>query len=75
MNPLAQAVSGASGGMGELLSMMKMVQGKDPNAVMSMLAQRNPQFRQFMQSCQGKTVEQVAREYGVDLSQLRQFMK
>lgn len=74
MNPLAQMM-GRQSGMGDLMKIMNMVRGKDPNAVMGMLAQKNPQFRQFMESCKGKTPEQVAQEYGVDLSAVKQFLK
>ena len=74
MNPLAQMM-GQANGMGNLMQIMNMVRGKDPNAVMGMLAQKNPQFRQFMESCKGKTPEQVAQEYGVDLSAVRQFLR
>ena len=74
MNPLAQMM-GQQSGMGDLMKIMNMVRGKDPNAVMGMLAQKNPQFRQFMESCRGKTPEQVAKEYGVDLSAVRQFLR
>lgn len=74
MNPLAQMM-GRQSGMGDIMKIMSMVRGKDPNAVMGMLAQKNPQFRQFMESCKGKTPEQVAQEYGVDLSAVKQFLK
>ena len=74
MNPLAQMM-GRQSGMGDIMKIMSMVRGKDPNAVMGMLAQKNPQFRQFMEECRGKTPEQVAQEYGVDLSTIRQFLR
>lgn len=74
MNPLAQMM-GQQSGMGDLMKIMNMVRGKDPNAVMGMLAQRNPQFRQFMEYCMGKTPEQVAQEYGVDISAVRHFLR
>lgn len=72
MNPLFQTAAPAMGNISALLSMMR---GKDPNAVMQLLAQRNPQFRQFYQSCQGKTMEQVAQEYGVDPAQIQQLLR
>ena len=75
MNPLMQAMGSKAGGMGNILQIMNMVRGKDPNDVMTMLAKKNPQFRQFMESCKGKTPEQVAQEYGVDLNAVRQFFR
>lgn len=75
MNPLMQAMGSKAGGLWNILQIMNMVRGKDPNAVMTMLAQKNPQFRKFMDSCKGKTPEQVAQEYGVDLNAVRQFLR
>lgn len=71
MNPLMSAMRPMNN-LGNLLSLMR---GNDPNAVMQLLAQRNPQFRQFYQNCQGKTMEQVAQEYGIDPAQVRQMLK
>lgn len=71
MNPLMSAMRPMNN-LGSLLSLMR---GNDPNAVMQLLARRNPQFRQFYQSCQGKTMEQVAQEYGIDPAQVRQMLK
>lgn len=76
-NPLMQMMGGgtAPGGLGNIKALMGMMQGRDPNAVAQMLAQKNPQFAQFLRECQGKTPEQVAQQYGVDLGQLRQMLK
>ena len=45
-NPIAQMV--------QLLKI-----GRSPNAVLEMLAQSNPQIRQFQQSMRGKTPQQL----------------
>ena len=78
MNPLFAAMSGGNNmfsAMQNARNMVSMFRGQNPAAVMQMMAQRNPQFAQFMQSCQGKTPEQVCQEYGVDIEQLRQMMR
>lgn len=75
MNPLLQTITASQASMGNIMSIVKMLQGKDPNAVMNMLAQRNPQFRQFAEKCKGKTPEQVAQEYGVDITALKQMLR
>ena len=56
----------------QISSMMK---GKNPEQVAMNLMNQSPQFKQFMQSVQGKTPEQFAREHGVDLSQIMGMMK
>lgn len=79
-NPLLSQMAGmamprASSGGPNILQLLSMLRGKNPAAVMQLMAQQNPQFAEFARHCQGKTMEQVAQEYGVDLSQLRGLMK
>lgn len=52
-----------------------MMKGKDMNQVAANLANMNPQFRQFMQSVQGKTPEQFSREHGIDFDRIKRLMR
>jgi hypothetical protein len=61
--------------MGQLKQMMGMLRGQDPQQVARNLMQRNPQFAAFVQQNQGKTVEQIAGEYGIDLDLVRSIMR
>lgn len=61
--------------MGQLKQMMGMLWGQDPQQVARNLMQRNPQFAEFVQQNQGKTVEQIAGEYGIDLDLVRSIMR
>ena len=58
-----------------LLQLMGMLKGKDPQAVMQAMMQSNPQFAQFMQQANGKTPEEVAKAYGIDINMLRNLIK
>lgn len=42
----------------------------NPELIAQTLMMQNPQFRAFVQANQGKSAEQVAQEYGIDLSAL-----
>ena len=53
--------------MGQLKQMVGMLRGQNPQQVALQMAQRNPQFAAFMQQNQGKTVEQIAAENGIDM--------
>lgn len=66
-NPLAM--------MGQLKQMVGMLRGQDPQQVAQMMAQRNPQFAAFLQQNQGKSVEQIAAENGVDMNLVRELMR
>lgn len=61
--------------MGQLKQMMGMLRGQDPQQVARNLMQRNPQFAAFVQQNQGKTMEQIAGEYGIDLDIVRQIIR
>lgn len=78
MNPLFNMMPQAMGQNNPLamVSQIKQVMnGQNPQAFARMLAQKNPQFAQFLQENKGKSPEQIARENGIDISQIRKFMK
>lgn len=74
MNPLMQSM-GQPNGMVSLVDIARMLKSGDPRQIAMNLMQRNPQFRQFIQANQGKTPEQVAKENGVDFSQIMGMMR
>lgn len=77
MNPLMMAMQGASAPtnkIGQVASLMKMLQSGNPEQMFQQMMQNNPQFRQFVEQNKGKTPEQVAREHGIDLSQLYEII-
>ena len=77
MNPLMQSMAGVRdpmGRMSQVLEMMKTLRNGNPEYIAKKMMQNNPQFRQFVEANKGKTPEQVAREYGVDLNQLKSVM-
>lgn len=72
-NPLMQMMSGASSapnGMASLGNIVRMLRSGNPEQIAQQLMQQNPQFRAFVQANQGKSPDQVARENGLDLSQI-----
>lgn len=73
MNPLLNAMNGNRGnnGLAQILSMLK---SGNPEQIAQNLIQRNPQFKEFMEANKGKTPEQVARENGIDFSQIKNML-
>jgi hypothetical protein len=55
--------------------MIGMLRGQNPQQVALQMAQRNPQFAAFLQQNQGKTPEQIAADYGVDMNLVRELMR
>ena len=76
MNPLFQAMNGGNmGKMQQIAGVMQMLKSGNPEQIAQQMMQSNPQFRQFMERNKGKSPEQVAREHGLDIEQVKQLMK
>lgn len=67
MNPLMQQVH-PNNGMTPLGNIFRMLKSGNPERIAMGLMQRNPQFKAFMDANRGKSPEQVAKQYGVDLN-------
>ena len=78
MNPL-MASMGPMNNMRQMMQMVngikQMMNGQNPDTVMKMFAQKNPQFAQFLRDNQGKSPQQIAQEYGLDWNMVQGFLK
>lgn len=61
--------------MGQLKQMVGMLRGQNSQQVAQAFAQRNPQFAEFVRQNQGKTPEQIAADYGIDMNMVRELMR
>lgn len=59
---------------GNLASIAQMLKSGNPEQIAMNLMQKNPQFKAFVDANRGKSPEQVARENGIDLSQLNHMI-
>ena len=74
MNPLMSAMGAKSAPQNNVLQILQMLKSGNPEQIGKQMMQSNPEFARFMQSVRGKTPEQVAKEHGIDLSQIiKQF--
>ena len=78
MNPL-MASMGPMNNMRQMMQMVngikQMMNGQNPDAVMRLFSQKNPQFAQFLRDNQGKTPQQIAQDYGLDWNMVQGFLK
>ena len=78
MNPL-MASMGPMNNMRRMMQMVngikQMMNGQNPDTVMKLFAQKNPQFAQFLRDNQGKSPQQIAQEYGLDWNMVQGFLK
>lgn len=71
MNPLMQSMGGqAVGNLSQIAGIVQMLKSGNPEQIAQNLMQQNPRFKAFVEANKGKTPEQVARENGVDFSQI-----
>ena len=70
MNPLMQSMGQVqpNNGTAPLGNIFRMLKSGNSEQIAMSLMQRNPQFRAFMDANRGKSPEQVAKHYGVDLN-------
>jgi signal-transduction protein with cAMP-binding, CBS, and nucleotidyltransferase domain len=52
-----------------------LLNGKNPQAFYNDLMNTNPQFRNFVNANQGKSLQQIAQENGIEYSLLQQFLR
>ena len=72
MNSLFNQLMPNGQGNSQLSWLMNMVKG-NPQGLANMV-QSNPKFNQFVANNKGKSVEQIARENGLDINMVRSFI-
>ena len=77
MNPLMASI-GPMNNMRQMMQMVngikQMMNGQNPDTVMKLFAQKNPQFDQFLRDNHGKSPQQIAKEYGLDWNMVQNFL-
>lgn len=73
VNPILQMLNQRSP-MNNIMGLVNAVKG-NPQGMFNNMMQTNPQFRKFVNDTRGKSVDQIAQEYGVDVSLLNNLLK
>jgi len=73
VNPILQMLNQKSP-MNNIMGLVNAVKG-NPQGMFNNMMQTNPQFRKFINDTRGKSVDQIAQEYGVDMSLLNNLLK
>ena len=72
MNPILSALNQQT--QNPLTQIKNLLSGKNPDAVFSDLLQNNPQFRSFVEQNKNKTPEQIAKENGLNIEQIKAML-
>lgn len=54
---------------------MGMIRGQNPQRLLQQLCMKDPEIKQFIDNCQGKSPEQIAAECGVDYDFLKSLIR
>ena len=73
--PMAGRINNTLGAYAQIKKMVPMLKGQNPDQLLQMFAQKNPQFAQFVRANQGKSPQQIAADYGIDMSLVQQLLK
>lgn len=72
MNPILQNLQSNQGNLLSRISQIKtMFEGRNADEIYADMMSNNQQFRSFVEQNKGKTTEQIAEEYGINLSLLK----
>lgn len=72
---MAGRTNNALGAYSQIKQMVPMLKGQNPDQLLQMFAQKNPQFAQFLRVNQGKSPQQIAADYGIDMSLVQELLK
>lgn len=78
VNPILQQMGRLAMGNNPVLNTLSQIKNMaraNPAAYANMLAQKNPQFAQFMRENQGLNATQIAQKYGIDPSKLGDLLR
>lgn len=56
------------------MNILNLLKNRNPNEVFNHMIKTNPQFKNFVESNKGKSIEQIAQEHNIDMNLLKQFM-
>ena len=74
MNPLMADMNTTNKSYG-LSNIMRLLKSGNPEQIAQQMMQQNPKFREFIESNKGKSPEQVAQEYGLNLNEIMGQLK
>ena len=68
MNPILSMLQNSDSGdlLSQIVQIKNMLSGKNPDDLYNQMMENNPQFRQFIEANKGKSVEQIAKENGIN---------
>lgn len=67
-------LNGSNQMMQKVQMISNLLKNKNPNELYNQMLQTNPQFKKFVDENEGKTIEEIALAYDIDLDLIKKFM-
>jgi hypothetical protein len=77
MNPLFSMMNMgnlAQDNIKSIQPILSLLKTKNPSEALTMLQNSNPQFKEFYEANKNRKVEDVAKQYGIDMSLIKQLL-
>lgn len=58
-----------------IANLIKTLSSQNPDQIFAYMLKTNPKFAEFVDANKGKSIEQMASDYNIDLNAIKQFMK
>lgn len=75
INPMLNQLQRKTSVNNNIANVIGLLRGSNPDVIFNNMIRTNPQFASFVNENKGKTVEQIANDYGLDISTIKQFIK
>ena len=73
-NPILARMKRMTNSQNEVMNILQMAKG-NPDAMFENMMKTNPQFAQFVEENKGKTPDQIADHYGINLAKIGQYLR
>ena len=74
-NPILQALNGMSVKQNNILGILNVLSRNNPQAIYEHLLKTDANFAKFVNENKGKTAEQIAQEHGINLDEIKQYIR
>lgn len=74
MNPIMQMLN-MQKQMNSVSNLVNALKNGNPSYMYEVMMKNNPQFRSFVEENKDKTVDEIARNYGIDLNVINQLLR
>lgn len=73
-NPILERMKRPTSNRNDIMSVLQMAK-ENPDALFENMMKTNPQFKNFVEGCKGKSPEQIIQHFGLDPNLIKKIMK